>query len=155
MKILISSNNVFMIIFFVAIFGLITSCHFNDQYLDREEDKNDAEKITSEFYKNLQNHDSIALFKLFSDKFWGNTDSIKFYKDISNIEGKLGKLEKIELDHWNTRVVEGTDPISEYVLYYLNKYEKHEAKETINLLKENGQIKIVGYNINSDGFLQE
>lgn len=133
---------------------LLNSCRFNNQYLDRENDKVDAEKISNLFYNDVKN-DTInkTTFKIFSSKFWKTTNEVDFPITLKNIQEKLGKIKEIKLDHWNTKVIEGSNPYSLYVLYYLNTYDKFTAKETLTLEKENGEIKIVGYDIRSDGFL--
>jgi len=138
----------------IGIFLLLNSCHFNNQYLDREQDKNEAENVSNVFYTALIN-DKInkSAFDLFSNKFWKTTDKDTFKTRLVNVQEKLGKLKEVKLDHWNTKVIEGSNPTAKYELYYLNTYEKYKAKETITLEKENNDIKIIGYNVNSDGFL--
>ncbi len=41
--------------------------------------------------------------------------------------------------------------IANYVLYYIVERTKFQSKETITLTAENNQIKILGYNVNSEG----
>lgn len=142
-------------LYFYIVLGLLTSCHFNSQYLDRDEDKNEAEKVSNIFYEDLKN-DTIkeTTIKLFSDKFWSLENSDSFKIVIKKTQEKLGRLREVKLDHWKTKVVTGSNPSSEYVLFYLNKYEKYNAKEKVSLVKENDTIKIIGYDINSDGFIK-
>ena len=140
---------------FIFTFFLLSNCHYNSQYIDRVSDKNEAEKITNIFYDNIKNNKYKDSYKLISKTFWKGTDSIQFSNLLNKVQEKFGKIQDIKLHHWNTKVIIGSNSKSEYVLYYLNKYEKYEAKETITLVKEDGVIKIVGYDIRSDGFVND
>ena len=42
----------------------------------------------------------------------------------------------------------------EYLLIYDANYQKYSAKKTIRLVRENDAVKIIGYNIYSEGFLK-
>jgi hypothetical protein len=140
----------------LIIIPIISACHFNSQYINRDQDKNDAEKITNLFYNDVKNGTiSDKTFELFSSKFWKSTDEEEFASFLINIQKELGILIEVKLDNWNTKVVEGTDPIYSYELTYLNTYEKCTAQETITLERENGVIKIVRYDISSNGFISE
>ena len=67
---------------------------------------------------------------------------------------KLGVLEATEILTWETRRVEGSNPVADYAFVYKSTYENFPAKETIRLTREeDGQIRIISYNIISDGFL--
>jgi len=129
-----------------------TGCHFNSRNINSDEDKNDAEKITKEFYDLLKKADYVKTYKLFGKNFFVATDTSKLNDLFITTNEKLGPIESMELGEWETIVVTGTDAKSDYALQYIVKHEKFEAKETFRLTKENGQIKIVGYNVNSDGF---
>ncbi len=150
----IHENNYVGFLFFV-ILGLLSSCHFNSQYLDREEDKNEAEKVSNLLYEDLKN-DTItqSTINLFSDKFWTNENSASFKTKIKKTQEKLGRLTEVKLDHWKTQIVVGSNPSAEYILFYLNKYEKYTAMESVSMVKEDDLIKIVRYNINSNGFIK-
>jgi len=133
---------------------ILTSCHYNNQYLNREEDKKEAEQVTNKLYDLLKAKDYEGTTSLFSKKFFEVTDKEKLLRLYSTTNEKLGDLTDTEVEIWETRVVEGSNPISNYTFVYKNKYTNFVAKETINLTKdEDGQLRIVGYNINSDGFL--
>jgi hypothetical protein len=132
----------------------MTTCRFNSQYLNREEDKRDAEKITNELFKLMTAKDYEATTKLFSKKFFEVTDKEKLFKIFSMTSEKLGVLERTEILTWETRRVEGSNPVADYAFVYKCTYEKFPAKTTIRLTREeDGQIRIISYNINSDGFL--
>lgn len=133
---------------------LLSACNFNSTYLNRENDRDDAKKIGDKYFELLKKSDYVATFKLFSDNFWTVTPKPKMSEIYQSISKKLGKLQSITLDQWETRVLKGTNSSSEYILYYLNHYEKFDAKETLRLVKEGDDIKIIAFNINSDGLLK-
>lgn len=132
----------------------MTSCHFNSQYINREEDKKDAEKVTSQLYELLRAKDYESTTKLFSKKFLEVTDKEKLFRIFVITNEKLGDLKTTEIETWETRRVEGTNPSAGYAFIYKNTYDSFPAKETIRLMREeDGQIRIISYNINSDGFI--
>jgi len=140
--------------FSLILITILSSCHFNAQYLNRIEDKKDAELITNEFYNFIKTKDFEKTYDLFSNEFFNKTPKDKLFKMLSVTNEKLGNLVQTEIKNWETRRVEGSNPLATYSLIYKNKYEKFEAEETIHLLKEkDGKIRIVGYFINSDGFM--
>ncbi len=53
---------------------LFTSCHFNRQYINSEEDKNEAEKVLEKFYDNIMIQDFESTCPLFSKEFYKLTD---------------------------------------------------------------------------------
>ncbi len=140
------------ILLYILIGFSLTSCHFNTTYSNREEDKKDAEKITSQFYDLVKQNDYTKTYKLFSEKFFAITDTVKLNNIFRTTVEKLGAIESMTLDKWETNVVKGTDEKSDYALQYIVKHKRFDSKETFTLTKENGEIKIIGYNINSDGF---
>ena len=98
--------------------------------------------------------DYEATTKLFSKKFFEVTDKEKLFKMFTMTTEKLGDLQATEIETWETRRIEGSNPSANYAFVYKNLYDKFPAKETIRLLREeDGQIRIISYNINSDGFL--
>ena len=142
------------IIVLLAVF-VLSSCNFNSQYINREEDKKAAEEITNQFYEFIQNQDFNKSLDLFSNKFWEATPKEQMIQILSATREKLGDLEEINLLEWETRRVEGSNPSANYMLIFKNQYEKYEAIETIKLMKEdNNMIKIVAYNIESMGFAE-
>ena len=132
---------------------VLSSCNFNSQYINRVEDKKVAEEITDQFYNYIKNENFDATLNLFGDKFWEVTTEDQMLKIFTLTKEKLGLLNEINLDQWETRRVEGTNPSASYLFVFKNQYSNYEATETIRLMKdENGEIKIVAYNINSMGF---
>jgi len=131
----------------------LTSCNFNSFYTDRKSDKEDAESVTTKFYYLLRDKKYQDTYKLFSPRFLEITNESKI-KDIYDAsDNKLGSIKDQNLISWKTNIVEGSNPKSEYLLVYEVKREKFISKETIRLEKENDTIKILAYNVQSDGFL--
>jgi hypothetical protein len=134
---------------------LLTACHFTASRINREKDKKAAEELVGIFFENEQQNRPEANLQLFSKQFYKATSPQKLSQIFTKRNQLLGKLQRIELAAWETKVVSGTDPSSQYVLQYKNKYEKGDATETFSLLRdENDAIRINGYRLNSDAFLR-
>lgn len=130
---------------------LLLSCNFNQIYKDRESDKAAGEKIPQKFYWELQygtNQDNI--YKLFGEKFFEVTDKEKL-EELLSVVTKIGPVETYNLSKWETLVVKGTNPKSEYLFTYDVKRGNEITHETFTLQKDKeGNIKIVGYHVNQD-----
>lgn len=132
--------------FFFAI--LLTSCNITS--FNSESDKSEAEAITNKFYHHLEMNDFEKADKLFSEKFFEETDVEKLHKIYDYTLKEGGNLKNFILLEWNTLVVKGTDSKAEYVLLYNVEREKKNTTERIGLIKENDTIKIVSYYVNMD-----
>lgn len=91
---------------------------------------------------------------LFSPRFLEVTDTTQINKIFQASNEQLGQIKDQILETCETNIVEGSNPISEYLLVYTIKRTKFNSKETIHLEKENGVIKITSYNVQSDGFFE-
>lgn len=144
----------FLMLVAILLISTLSSCQFNRTFTNREEDKKEAEQVTSKFYELLKSKKYEETTALFSEKFFEVSDKEKLFQIYKITEEKLGALQEVAIGDWQTKVVIGTNPSSTYVLVYKNKYEKFESKETIRLTKEtDGKIRILGYTINSDAFI--
>lgn len=133
---------------------LATSCHYSNKYQNRESDKQDAEKVTTELFGYLKNSDFEKATKLFDDEFFKVTSKEDLMKIFESTRNKLGGLKSTELADWNTMVSEGAIEQGIYNLNYNGEFENDSAKLKFTLIKnENGKIKVVGYNIQSNAFL--
>ena len=133
----------------------LASCQFNSQYINREEDMKDAEKVTIQLFDLLKIKNYEATTALFSKKFFEVSSEEKLFELFAAANNKLGELQDTKIESWETKRVEGSNPSANYFLVYKNKYEKFESKESITLTRDtDGVIRIVGYNINSDGFFK-
>ncbi len=133
------------------------SCHFNinNQFINRQEDKDDGEKVTSQFFELIMKKHYHETEKLFSLQFLKITPWKKMENIFLSVSKTLGNLKTAEIGKWETRRVEGSNPSAEYNFTYRTHYEKFDAVETFRLVREDdGVIKILAYNISSDGFRQ-
>jgi hypothetical protein len=134
----------------------ISSCTYNVNAISKNniEDKEDAEKITNALYESIQNEDLEKAHVYFSKRFLEVTNKDELDSIIIKTNNQLGKIIKVELMEWKTEVKKGTSPVSDYALTYKIGREKYESEELIILQKENGEIKILGYRVNSEGFIK-
>lgn len=134
---------------------VVNGCSFNSTFTNSIEDRKDAEKVTNKLYELIKKKDYEATTVLFSKSFFEASDKEKLFEIFNATNVKLGSLEKTEIGQWETQRVEGTDPSANYALQYNNQYTNYQATETIRLTREkDGEIKIISYNINSDGFFK-
>ncbi|MBP2619398.1 hypothetical protein [Chryseobacterium jejuense] len=133
------------ILIFITFF--LISCNFNSTSQNREEDKKEAEKITERFYYFIKKNDKENAIELISKNLFKVTPKEKFSQILGSCSSECGEIKSYSLNHWETFVVKGTNPRSEYVLVYdVNRTIKN-TKEKFTLKKENDSIKILGYNI--------
>ena len=144
---------VVIIIVIVASF-FYTECSFNGTYVDEASEKIKAEKITEKLYSYISKKDYKRAEKLFSESFFKVTNRQILNNIFIKTNSDLGEYKTKKLIDCKTKRVVGNSPSSEYLLVYDVSYELFKAKETINLLKEGQEIKIIGYNVNSEGFLR-
>lgn len=134
----------------------IFSCK-NDFYIQRknnESDKREGEKVTGTYFDNVLLERPDENLKLYSDEFLEQTSKEELLKQNQFIEEKLGKVTSKEIQGWETSVVSGTDPKSEYLFVYNVEREKFNSIETFYLMKDaNDSIKIYSYKIDSKGLL--
>lgn len=132
---------------------LVISCNFNKTYHNREEDKQEAEKITEKFYDLIKKNERQEAFKLFGKKFFNVeqgkiTNKEQLGQMLNDINSECGdKISNIQLNTWETFVSIGTNPKSQYVLLYRIKRNIQNTQEKITLEKDNDSIKIVGYDV--------
>lgn len=138
----------------LCLFFALTGCNFNSAYLNREEDKKDAEKVADQFYTLLEKNDLKNISPLLSHQFKAVTSAQKLNDYLTGTVNKLGEIKSKKLDHWETKVIRGSNSSANYVLYYVVQRAKFQAKETVTLTAENDQIKILGYNVNSEGLFK-
>lgn len=146
-------NKIYAALCLTTLLFTATSCNVNSSYINREEDKKDAEKVADQFYELLQKKDFQKVDPLLSTKFKAATSTEKLNDYLNGALNKLGEIKSEKLDHWESKVVKGTNPSANYVLYYVVERTKYQSKETVTLTAENNQIKIQGYNVDSDGLL--
>jgi len=133
---------------FLVTLLLVMGCNYTHQ--NREQDKQEAEKITNDFYNKVINDNGKETESLFSDNFFEATDKSKFNLIFSQSNNDYGKILNHTLVKAETFVVEGNNPQGEYLLVYNVEREKMKTQEFFTMREEKGKIKIVGYRINTD-----
>ena len=140
----------------VMLFTLaLSSCQFNSTRTNMAGDKTAAEKVTDKFHEFIKAKNYDSVYTLFSKRFFAVTPKAKMTEILTATQNKLGDLKSDSLAEWQTRIVEGTNPSSEYIMRYTNHRQKYDSKEQFTLTKDaDGKIRILGYNINSEGFFK-
>jgi hypothetical protein len=140
--------------FTVLLFLVLTACNFNvnASYENEENEKENAESKVALFYNNTEKNDITNVMNLFSDSFYKISDRNKFKTFLIEKKKTLGDFKSYVLEDWKTTRVEGTSPKTEYLLIYKVEYSKFSAVETFSLIKEKGEVKILGYHVDSKGF---
>jgi len=138
----------------VILFVFLSSCQFNSTRTNMAGDKEAAEKVTDKFHAFIKAKNYDSAYTLFSKRFFAVTPKAKMTEILTATQSKLGDLKTDSLGEWQTKIVEGTNPSSDYLLEYTNHHQKYNAKEEFHLTKEDGKIRILGYNINSEGFFK-
>ena len=132
---------------------LCASCTFNITYKNRGIDKQAAEQVLTRLYICLENKDYKSADTLFSKDFYKVTPKEKLNGLFAMTDDKLGDIQDTNIAEWQTEVVTGTNPSSDYVFLYTNKYKYYDGQVKIHLIKDpDGKIRILGYRIQSDGF---
>lgn len=132
---------------------MVISCNFNKTYRNREEDKQEAEKITEKFYDLIKKNERQEVFKLFGKKFFNVeqgkiTNKEQLGQMLDDINAECGdKISSNQLTIWETFVSVGTNPKSQYVLLYKVKRNIQNTQEKFTLEKNLDSIKIVGYDV--------
>ncbi|UOQ73722.1 DUF4019 domain-containing protein [Hymenobacter cellulosilyticus] len=129
----------------------LMGCNYTTSVTNSEEDRKPAELVTDSFLMNQKQGRRDANLRLFGEEMWETTSREKVRQLWARRDTLLGPLVHTELGPWQTQVVKGTNPSSNYVLQYKSKYAKGSALETFTLEREaDDSIKIVGYNISLD-----
>ena len=131
----------------------LSSCNFNSHYTDRPQDREEAERVTVKFYYLLRDKKYSEAHSLFSPRFLEVTNDSRLDELFKSSDDQLGEIQDQTLETWKTNRVDGSNPISEYLLIYNVKRTKFNSRETIRLEKEKDEIKILAYNVQSEGFL--
>ncbi|WP_445734285.1 hypothetical protein [Mariniflexile sp.] len=139
----------------IAILFLLLGCHFSTKYENRDSDRQDAERITSELFGHLQHLNFEKASNLFGEEFFKVTSKEELIKIFKITDLKLGKFKNGNLYKWDTLVSEGSINNGNYSLYYNVEFENGTADLKISLLKnKNNSLKIIGYTLKSNAFLE-
>lgn len=133
---------------------MIAGCHFNAKYVNDISDKEVAEKVTDSLHKLTENRDFKGVDALCSKQFLAVSGKEGLLNILVKVQKKLGDFKSSRILEWKTSRVEGANPSNSYHFVYEVEYQNYKAIETIDLIKEDKKVKILAYNINSDGFLK-
>lgn len=133
------------IIIFLAL--ILCSCNFsvNSVQTNKESDKEQAEAVAAKLYWHTLNNEFDKIPELFGATFYKENkkeDLVDFLLKKKEVQGNFIEF---NLKDWSTKLVSGTNPLSEYILVYEVKYEKKTVIEKISMIQEKNRIKIVGY----------
>lgn len=138
----------------IILLGLLItfSCNkVNMQRKNTESDKVEGEKITQIYFDNIKLEKPDDNLRLFGKEFLAQISKEDFIKQSNIVDAKLGKVVERNLVKWETNIVDGTNPKSEYLFIYDVTREKYNSKETFYLIKETtDSIKIHTYNVESE-----
>lgn len=138
------------ILLFVS--AIMESCHLNSTYYNRASEKQEGEKVVAQFYESVKSKNFKETYKLFDRRFFEVTDTQKL-NDMYDVSfEKLGNVLSYDIGRWETDATVGTDAKTNYRFLCDVKRTNFASQETITLVKEKGEIKIIGYHLNSDGF---
>ncbi|SHM70787.1 hypothetical protein [Chryseobacterium polytrichastri] len=133
--------------FLISLNLFLVSCNFNSTNQNREEDKKDAEQVAQDFYTLINKKNKENAFKLISKSLFKVTPKEKFGQILNESSIECGNIKNDSLIYWQTLVIKGSNPKSEYVLIYNVKRDIKNTQEKFTLHKEGDSIKIVGYDI--------
>lgn len=134
---------------------LVLACNFNTSvsFTDEKTEKENAESTAALLYLYISQNNYEKVPELFSDSFFKTDSKEKLTQTLIKTNEILGQFQDYRLEQWKTQRTKGSGSKTEYLLIYKVKYSKFEAIEALSLVKEGEFIKIIGYNINSDGFI--
>lgn len=139
------------------ILSMSFSCNnLNVQKKNRESDKGEGEKVLNIYFDNILSNNKEKNLQLFSKAFFEKTPKDVFFKQHNVVDERLGKVIGRSLEKWETNIVKGTKPVSEYFFVYDVERENYNSKESFYLIKEaTDSIKINSYKVESEGLLTE
>jgi len=126
------------------------SCYFNASITNEESERKKGEEVANIFYEYVKNQNlDGSIEPYFSKELLEITPIEELDSLLLLINNKSGDYISKELDDWSTKRQKGSDENWECALIYSVKYEKGEAKEFFEFIKENDSIKILNYNFRS------
>ncbi|MCZ4224658.1 hypothetical protein [Pedobacter rhodius] len=145
MKIILSKY--YLLLFFLT--SVLVSCTTKTTtiYTDNIKDKNQAESIATKFYEALKKQEYANTFNLFSPKFFQFISEEALLKNYNKISNEQGIVTNTNLAHWHTITVSNDESKNVYTLTFDVERKINKTIETLTFYMENGNIKIVNYDI--------
>lgn len=137
---------------------VMISCNFSATNFNEESEKIAAEKIADELYMHLKNRNFEEADKLFSDEFFAISNKDTLHMIFEKTEKILGVFKSKKIKEWKSTHLFGGDgeELSKCILVYDVMYENYPAIATVVVVRkdEKDKGKILGYHVNSNGFLK-
>lgn len=124
-------------------------CAQNKVRENADEDRIAADKAAAVFYEGVRTGDLVSTYPVMSDDFFLYTSKQEYEIAMDNFKSVTGNIIRYELEDWDSNVTAGDNPTGTYHLNYKVYYDSDTTTETFNLKLENGEVKIIGYKINS------
>jgi Protein of unknown function (DUF4019) len=130
--------------------GILTGCNMLTG-------KDDADAVARQLYGSLQSGDYERAVSFYSPRFFEKTPKDDWVQNLKTVSSRLGDLQAYQLQTWNMQKNVGTSASGTfYQLQYRVTYARYPATETLVLYRplSGGDIKVLGHQINSEGFLR-
>lgn len=121
-------------------------------------DKSLGEKVTMLYYEAFKKNDYDTILNLYSKDFYKTTPQNEWKDTLLKVKNKLGNILNYELISWKIKRYRGIGIGGIYYNFVYNvKYSNYLATEKITLyqLNNNDEIRILGHDIQSGGFIGE
>ena len=120
-------------------------------------DLDEAKEIATQYYGYLMANDLESASNLYHPELLEFTDLEETNSFLQTVNTKLGEITEYELIDSNIKSTTGTGgTVIRVDLQYQVKRTKYDSTESMVLISENkSPFLIYGYNINSDGFLED
>ena len=119
--------------------------------------KDDADAVARQLFGSLQSGDYERAISFYSPRFFEKTPKDDWLHNLKMVSSRLGDLQAYQLQTWNVHKNVGTGGNGTfYQLQYRVTYARYPATETLVLYRplRGGDIKVLGHQINSEGFLR-
>ena len=115
--------------------------------------RQDAETLAATYFQAAQAKDLDKIMGLYWPNFFQATTRDDWKQTLLGVWDKLGVPGDFELQGWRaeTGVTGGGTHIE---LVYSLTYEKYPAVETLTIFKSRGEVRFLGHDIKSQGFMQ-
>lgn len=118
-------------------------------------DKSAAEDVAKVYFDQIKDKNYDKASEICADEFFQKTSRKDFVNILQTVNKKLGDIKSYKLESW--KVTESLKEGTYYYLTYKVEYSKYSSEEQFTLCMPKGakDIKLIKYNINSEGLLKE
>lgn len=126
------------------------ACNSNGNKGHMKQDKRAAETVGGWLYFYTMNGNYDSIYNLMSDDYYKKTSKEQLANYIKQKESKLGAVKNFVVKEWSLNEAKDTHPEANYVLKYDVEYDRGKSEETLYLSREDKQVKIVDYEVESE-----